>query len=275
MRSISCQLIIDPPRPGVWNMAFDEALLERAANDGTASLRLYQWAEPTLSLGYFQRYAERETHVASREAAVVRRQSGGGAILHDRELTYSIAIPPAHSLARRNELLYSTVHREAVATLESLHASRRGPKQERTWRFALSEGESPHEGAREPFLCFERRATGDVVLHAQNGGPRPAGEASRREWKIVGSAQRRHRGAILQHGSLLLRRSPAAPELAGVADLLEISLEFADLAAILPERLAGALHFEFANEKAQNDLHRMAHEIAARKYGSAAWTNRR
>src|SRR5882724_9809402 len=87
------RLIIDPPAHGAWNMAVDEALLESAAVDGIATLRLYQWSEPTLSLGYFQPAADRQTHPASRECPLVRRASGGGAILHDRELTYSLAIP--------------------------------------------------------------------------------------------------------------------------------------------------------------------------------------
>jgi lipoate-protein ligase A len=53
-----CYLIVDPPADGAWNMAVDEALLERAANDGETTLRFYQWREPTLSLGYAQRYAD-------------------------------------------------------------------------------------------------------------------------------------------------------------------------------------------------------------------------
>ena len=74
-----CRLIVDPPLDGAWNMGFDEALLEQAADPGIATLRFYQWQEPTLSLGYFQTYDERDTHAESRQAAVVRRQSGGGA----------------------------------------------------------------------------------------------------------------------------------------------------------------------------------------------------
>src|SRR5436190_15116613 len=89
----SLRLIIDPPLIGPMNMAIDEALLESAATDGVATLRLYQWSEPTLSLGYFQAAEERERHQASTNCPLVRRASGGGAILHDRELTYSLALP--------------------------------------------------------------------------------------------------------------------------------------------------------------------------------------
>ena len=80
------RLIIDPPRSGPMNMAIDEVLLESAATDGVATLRLYHWNEPTLSLGYFQAAEERERHQASTNCPLVRRASGGGAILPNRLL---------------------------------------------------------------------------------------------------------------------------------------------------------------------------------------------
>ena len=97
MRQI--RLLHDPPAAGAWNMAVDEALLETAADSGVATLRFYQWNEPTLSLGYFQAATDRDQHPASRDCPLVRRASGGGAILHDRELTYSMAmsLPSARS----------------------------------------------------------------------------------------------------------------------------------------------------------------------------------
>src|SRR5688572_3671775 len=88
------RLIIDPPARGAWNMAVDELLLEEACR-GARALRLYQWSEATLSLGYFQAAAERTEHTASRDCPLVRRASGGGAIVHHRELTYCLAMPVA------------------------------------------------------------------------------------------------------------------------------------------------------------------------------------
>src|SRR5262245_57717493 len=89
------RLLSDPPAPGAWNMAVDEVLLTAAAASGQATLRFYTWNEPTLSLGYFQAAADRQQHAASLACTLVRRASGGGAILHDRELTYSVALPLA------------------------------------------------------------------------------------------------------------------------------------------------------------------------------------
>src|SRR4051794_30663710 len=104
------RLIVDPPLEGPMNMAIDEALLNSAATGGIATLRLYQWNKPTLSLGYFQRAAEREMHPPSLACPLVRRASGGGAILHDRELTYSIAIPEASASAAASRRLYEGIH---------------------------------------------------------------------------------------------------------------------------------------------------------------------
>ena len=98
-------------------MAVDEVLLAHAIDTGIATLRLYQWSEPTLSLGYFQRYDDRFQHAASRDAAVVRRQSGGGAILHEHELTYSISLPADHPLAHHADKLYTAVHEAIIAEL--------------------------------------------------------------------------------------------------------------------------------------------------------------
>ena len=83
MRVAEHHLIIDPPASGAWNMAVDEALLIDAADSGIATLRFYQWDVPTLSLGYFQAYDDRHQHAASGDCVCVRRQTGGGAIVHD------------------------------------------------------------------------------------------------------------------------------------------------------------------------------------------------
>src|SRR4051812_39191932 len=114
---VALRFICDPPASGPWNMAVDEALLETAAATGLATLRFYQWSEPTLSLGYFQNIDQRAHHAPSADCPVVRRSSGGGAIVHDRELTYSLAVPeilPSHSRASE---LYEKCHSAFIAAL--------------------------------------------------------------------------------------------------------------------------------------------------------------
>src|SRR5262245_56617281 len=113
----SLRVLFDPPASGPWNMAVDEALLETAEETGQATLRFYSWEEPTLSLGYFQSLCEREHHPASIDCPVVRRPSGGGAIVHARELTYSIAIAePAGTLKLASKLV-DIAHETLITTL--------------------------------------------------------------------------------------------------------------------------------------------------------------
>jgi lipoate-protein ligase A len=247
----ACRLIIDPPAEGAWNMALDEALLESAQNDGVATLRFYSWHEPTLSLGYFQPHADRRLHSASSGCVLVRRASGGGAILHDRELTYSIALPQNHPLAIRAEMLYRAVHESLVETLAELGLS--ATLHERS--------DKPHgPPAEKPFLCFQRREPGDVLI-----GPH----------KIAGSAQRRQRGAVLQHGSVLLARSRFAPELPGIADLISVGVEIDQLRKLWRPRLAMRLETNCHQSSLPDSLLTAAREIAQRKFAHQTWTNHR
>lgn len=202
----TCRVLIDPePMPGSWNMAVDETLLESAIERQTCTLRLYRWSEATLSLGYFQPEdaARRDPRLASLPA--VRRLSGGGAILHHHEITYSCTIPPNHPLAADPLQLYDRVHEQIVGILKDCGIP------------AVLRGQAIRS-PDEPFLCFGRGDPRDIVLDGH---------------KILGSAQRRRRGAVLQHGSLLLSRSPYAPEFPGIAELAPH--------AILPDRLTAEL----------------------------------
>ncbi len=162
------RLIIDPPSPGPWNMAVDEVLLMDAVDNGNASLRFYQWSEPTLSLGYFQPFADRKQHFASRNCAIVRRQSGGGAILHDHELTYSFVLPPGDPLTRDAPHLYNAVHAAFIAALTKAPQNASTPPS-----LKCRGNQTSVETPDEPFLCFQRQSPGDVVLCRQPTQPSP------------------------------------------------------------------------------------------------------
>src|SRR3712207_5102130 len=103
------RVIADSPADGAWNMAVEEGRLASAPENGPANLRFYAWSEPTLSLGYFQAACDRNKHGASLDCTLVRRASGGGAIVHDRELAYSLALPGAPAAARLYEIVHSTL----------------------------------------------------------------------------------------------------------------------------------------------------------------------
>jgi lipoyl(octanoyl) transferase len=269
-----CRLLVDPPSSGAWNMAVDEALLIAASRDNVATLRFYEWEEPTLSLGYFQRHEDRTQHAGSRQCPVVRRQSGGGAILHDRELTYSLTLPARHPLAQRSPQLYTAVHEAILRLLKRLLPASGASRMISIFCPALPQIVSKNQHAtREPFLCFKRRAPGDVILTPQPASADPSQTAE--NWKIVGSAQRRHRGAILQHGSVLLARSPAAPELPGYCDLTEAAITASTLASDLSTEISRILCAPVESESLPASLCVAARQIAREKYGADSWTHRR
>src|SRR5437879_6894081 len=89
------RLLLDKPASGAWNMAVDEVLLDGvAAGTAPPTLRFYEWTPPCLSLGYFQPFEVVDVDgCRALGVEVVRRPTGGRAILHDRELTYSVALP--------------------------------------------------------------------------------------------------------------------------------------------------------------------------------------
>jgi lipoate-protein ligase A len=211
--NVPVQLILDDAHPGVWNMAVDEALLEESLATGQIFLRIYRWSEATVSLGYFQNEADRDRDPRLCGLPIVRRLSGGGAILHHHEQTYSCVIPPTHQLAQTPYQLYEQIHSTVRDWLRQQGISA-------LFRNSASDA---HE---DQFLCFRREAAADLVVNGH---------------KILGSAQRRRRGAVLQHGSLLLKRSEHLPEILGVNDLVpaaHLSWEsFPDLAMSLGNAL--------------------------------------
>jgi len=244
-----CRLLIDPPAGGVWNMAVDEMLLQWAATSGGCCWRFYRWEEATLSLGYFQPYDDRQRHDASRNCPVVRRLSGGGAIVHDAELTYSVVVPAGHPLARQRNLLYETVHQGLIAALADWKITAR-----------ICKDPPPLGPEQQPFLCFRRRAPGDVLVGAV---------------KIAGSAQRRRRGAVLQHGSVLLARSAAAPECDGLAEIAGKLLSANALAEAWLDAIHGKLGVVRQDWPLSPQELRRAEAFARSQYGCRQWTENR
>ena len=232
-------LIDDEPQSGAWNMAVDEVLLESAITRDIATLRFYRWREPTASLGYFQREADflAETRFANLPA--VRRLSGGGTLIHDRELTYSLTLPPSQRLIEHPVELYDLVH---TAFIDVFH--RRG--------IALGQRGSAVHQKNEPLLCFVREDEHDLVLLGH---------------KVLGSAQRRRRGAILQHGGLVLGASPAAPELPGICDLCP-GLGLSGLETDLASQVAMTIAESFVSEVLSADEHARAALLAVESYSS-------
>lgn len=176
----SLHVFQDAAADGPTNMARDEHLLY-AESPRPAALRIYAWDRPTISLGYFQRFDDVARLPADvRGLAVVRRMTGGGAILHDREVTYGLVLDDTLPIATQSPVaLYELVHEcWRVALTGSGAAAETAP--------AHLPLPTPRSG---PFFCFEKPGRTDLIIDGR---------------KLLGSAQRRIRGRVLQHGSLLL-----------------------------------------------------------------------
>lgn len=232
---------------GAWNMALDTVLLSRAAELDEPCLRLYGWKEPTVTLGYFQRFSDRSRHFPSVGCPLTRRDSGGGALVHDRELTYSLAAPTRFPWAHRPQDLYQLVHDAIVETFAELGVIAR-----------LCQVDAVPPGG-EPFLCFQRRAVGDVLVD---------------DAKVVGSAQRRQRGAILQHGGILLARSLFAPELPGLRELTQDTFDQRDFIERWLLRMSRALDATFDVRPPSEEEVAAADELVRTKYAAEAWVRR-
>ena len=157
-------------------MALDEALLEHARETGETVLRVYSWSAPTLSLGRNQRAEGLYDLDRARAMGVefVRRPTGGRAVLHHREVTYSVTAPLADSTLRDS---YDRINRLLVRALGILGVN--VTVAESDARAPLPDG-SP---------CFEVPTVGELTFRGR---------------KLVGSAQWREDGALLQHGSILI-----------------------------------------------------------------------
>ena len=169
-------------------MGLDEALLFSHA--APVTLRLYTWSPEALSLGYFQ--ALEDVPAAAGARALVRRITGGGAIHHANELTFSVAAPLDHPLYRGPVAdSYDRVHALIARAL-----ARHGVEARARGDAALA---SDREGTG---MCFHESTAQDLVWDDRKG---------------VGSAQRRREGRVLHHGSIKLDTTPLEGDIASVA----------------------------------------------------------
>jgi lipoate-protein ligase A len=206
----------DEPADGPTNMAADEVLAAESLRRGALLVRIYGWERTTISLGAFQKHDDALAAAEIQGLPLVRRPSGGGAIVHGSDLTYAAAVPKTHPWGSSPQALYDALHEAVTRTLAGFGVDAA------LWRPPQQAAPDAADGS---FFCFDRRSSGDVVLPADASAEQtvPAGRAGRGH-KVMGSAQRRLEGAVLQHGSLLVRRNadvggraahPGLAELAG------------------------------------------------------------
>ena len=266
------RLLVDPPAQGAWNMAVDESLLEHVGRGETLpTLRLYAWEPACLSLGYAQPFADVDTaRLLARSWEVVRRPTGGRAILHTDELTYSITAPPREPRVIGTVLeSYNRLAQALVAAVRSLGIP-----------VEVKEHTTGQDSGSQGPVCFEVPSAYEITV----GGK-----------KLIGSAQARRREGVLQHGTLPLygdlgritetlafpdepARAAAAVKLwsraTTVEKVLGRNVEWKTTAQAFVHAFESELNLTFergelsAGEKARAKV--LLHE----KYAHASWTER-
>ena len=193
-----------PASDGVTNMAIDAALLDWAGETQCAVWRCYAWEAPTISFGRNERVRGRFSPDRLRDVGLraVRRPTGGRAVLHAREVTYSVAMPLDEQLSWR--VAYAAINSVLVRALQSLGV----PAQ-------LVADHDTQPIAPDGPVCFDRPAAGEIMVNGR---------------KLVGSAVWRQGGAYLQHGSILL-----ADDQAMLSDAADVPLPPSPPAAFLME----------------------------------------
>ena len=190
------RLLITPPARGAWNMALDEAILEHIGRgDSIPTLRLYAWEPACLSLGHAQPFADVDVNrLQARGWEVVRRITGGRAILHTDELTYSVIAPNDEPVIAGTVLqAYNRLAQALLLAVKNLEL----PVQ-------IQEGQA-NDSASSNSVCFEVPSTYEITVDGK---------------KLIGSAQARKKEGVLQHGSL-----PLSGNLARICEALVFESE--------------------------------------------------
>jgi lipoate-protein ligase A len=229
---------------GAYNMAADDVLLSLAAERGIASLRFYGWSEATVSLGYFQPAAARLEYPRLAKLPWVRRPSGGKTLVHHHELTYALALPAGFSpgLMRRMH------ERVILPALFGLGLAE---------HIQVADKETHNAGK---ILCFEQQTAGDLTCLDN---------------KLVGSAQRKHKKALLQHGAILLAQSEYAPELPGIKELIAVDLSEALLQETLVQEFQRETGWQILTTSWTAEEQRRICERVSEQYATAEWNEKR
>jgi lipoate-protein ligase A len=244
----NCRLLPWRVADGPWQMAADEAMLETAAAQELASLRFYGWTQATISLGYFQPHASRLADPRLAPLPWVRRPTGGATLVHHHEVTYALALPAGPPWQSRDRPWLKRMHQIIAGAFAGLGVALRlcGDEEE----MKLGDG-----------LCFLHQTPGDLLCASA---------------KVVGSAQRKQRGALLQHGGILLAQSMHTPALPGMHERAGLPL---GSESRVVEAVCDAFAWETGWELREVDWsaeeRRRIGELIGSRYAAASWNEKR
>ena len=231
---------------GPYAMASDELLLE-LAEEGICSLRFYTWAEPTVSLGYFQPSSLLSNSPELKKLPWVRRATGGEALVHHHELTYALGLP-LDLAGQKSTLWQEKMHFIIQKALFILGVS-------------LPEINLP-EQRNDPtnLLCFHHHAPQDLII---------------KKHKVVGSAQRKKKRSVIQHGGILLAQSIYTPSLPGILELSGIKLCPEKLAETIVNECRQALAWNFNSSTWSTEEEARIQHFVELRFANPDWTNNR
>ena len=266
------RLIKNPPAHGAWNMAVDEAILEAIGKEESSpTLRLYAWEPACLSLGYAQPISDVDVQCLQNHGwELVRRPTGGRAVLHVDELTYSV-IAPLNEPRIAGSVLES-YHRLAQALVEALKLLGAHVEVEKNSPSSNSTNINP--------VCFDVPSTYEITVKGR---------------KLIGSAQARRKEGVLQHGSLPLAgdlrrilqvlafpdelsRARASERLltraATVESILKRSVSWEEAAVAFITAFETTLDLDLRLGDLSPKEKIRADELAQIKYGHSSWTEK-
>jgi len=273
MHTDTWRLIITPPATGAYNMALDEALLEgMPASNSKPVLRLYAWEPACLSIGYAQPFADVDQDALKHHGwHLVRRITGGRAILHTDEITYSVITPITEPRMAGSILeSYRNISRALLQVLAGFNLSVQADR----------EYDLPSGSTKNAPVCFEVPSSYEITVN---------------ERKLIGSAQARKKDGIIQHGTLPLcgdlsritlalafpneeARATAAERLLSHATTLEqvtqrrVSWQEASRQFI--RAFEETLNIQFEESALSDAEHARTLELVAAKYAHPDWTLR-
>jgi lipoyl(octanoyl) transferase len=245
LSSPHCRFLPFHNTDGAWQMAADEVILEAAAT-GIASLRFYGWSCANLSLGYFQNVGPCQAYPGLANLPLVRRASGGDALVHHFEVTYAMGLPAGPPWQIRGESWPRRMHALISAALEKFGV-----------RTRLFSGEPIRLGE---VLCFLHQTPDDLLLDGH---------------KVAGSAQRKQRGALLQHGGILLGQSPATPALPGIRELTGVDLNADQVSLAVQAELTRSLGWRLEAADWTPDEKQRIDDLIRTRYAHSAWNFKR
>ncbi|OCS85491.1 lipoate--protein ligase family protein [Caryophanon latum] len=263
---------------GSYNMAMDEALLTfHSEGQIPPVIRFYEWAEPTLSIGYFQT-AARDINLEAVQAQgidFVRRPTGGRAVLHEHELTYSVIVSEEHPDMPKNVTEAYRVISEGI--LSGFHELGMEAY------FSVPESKEQLDDLKKPksAVCFDAPSWYELVVEGK---------------KVAGSAQTRQKGVILQHGAILLdvdidkllsvfkfesdeqkaiMRDKLVQKAVAINDLTDAHITAAQATEAFRRGFEQSLQIELVPYELTSEQLQIVEEIERTKYATDEWNFRR